>query len=65
MFYYDASFVILFVKHMDLNSLKKPRSSVSVDLANRVEETSDRAKSIFIENKEQNVKINEEYLDIN
>ncbi len=50
---------------MDLNSLKKPRSSVSVDLANRVEETSDRAKSIFIENKEQNVKINEEYLDIN
>ena len=50
---------------MDLNSLKKPRGSVSFDLANRVEETSDRAKSIFIENKEKNVKINEEYLDIN
>jgi hypothetical protein len=65
MFYYDASFIILFVKHLDLNSLKKPRGSVSFDLANRVEETSDRAKSIFIENKEKNVKINEEYLDIN
>lgn len=64
MFYYDASFVILFLKHLDLKSLKKQRGSVSFDLAIKLDESLDRQNSIFIECKDNNIKIHEEYLDV-